>query len=94
MLDHDDYMLSFVLLTEAKVADATVAQGMALNSGSILALDRNYQDYALFGKWTGQSAFFVTRLKSNVVVEMMANRPEPKAHKTSWPIKLSSSPTA
>ncbi|CAO0820374.1 hypothetical protein DFAR_1540025 [Desulfarculales bacterium] len=42
MLDHDDYMPSFVLLTEAKVADVTVAQGLALNPGSILVLDRGY----------------------------------------------------
>ncbi|CAO0820426.1 transposase [Desulfarculales bacterium] len=42
MLDHDDYMPSFVLLTEAKAADVTVAQWMALNSGSILVLDRSY----------------------------------------------------
>ncbi|CAO0824653.1 hypothetical protein DFAR_70004 [Desulfarculales bacterium] len=54
ILDHDDYMPSFVLLIEAKVADATVAQRLALNFGSILVLDRGYQDYALFGKWTGQ----------------------------------------
>ncbi|CAO0824450.1 hypothetical protein DFAR_640002 [Desulfarculales bacterium] len=41
MLDHDDYMPSFVLLTKAKVADAAVAQGLALNPGSILVLDRD-----------------------------------------------------
>ncbi|CAO0822982.1 hypothetical protein DFAR_3400001 [Desulfarculales bacterium] len=40
MLDRDDSMPSFVLLTEAKVADVTVAQGMTLNLGSILVLDR------------------------------------------------------
>ncbi|CAO0824545.1 hypothetical protein DFAR_710008 [Desulfarculales bacterium] len=43
MLDHDDYMPSFVLLTEVKVADVTVAQGLALNPGSILILGRRYQ---------------------------------------------------
>ncbi|CAO0821082.1 transposase [Desulfarculales bacterium] len=79
MLDHDDYMPSFVLLTEAKVADVTVAQGLALNPGSILILDRGYQDYALFSKWTGQGVFFSTRLKSNAVFEVMANRPRPRA---------------
>ncbi|CAO0822912.1 transposase [Desulfarculales bacterium] len=79
MRDHDDYMLSFVLFTEAKVADVTVAQGLALTPGSILVLDRGYQDYALFGKWTGQGISFVTRLKSNAVLEVMANRSEPKA---------------
>ncbi|CAO0823228.1 hypothetical protein DFAR_3560005 [Desulfarculales bacterium] len=50
MLEHDDYMPSFVLFTEAKVADVTVAQGLALNPSSILVLNRGYQDYALFGK--------------------------------------------
>ncbi|CAO0824219.1 hypothetical protein DFAR_510007 [Desulfarculales bacterium] len=43
MLDYDDYMPSFVLLTEAKVADVTVAQGLALNPDFILVLDRGYQ---------------------------------------------------
>ncbi|CAO0823516.1 transposase [Desulfarculales bacterium] len=79
MLDHNGDMPSFVLLTEAKVADVTVAQGIALNPGSILVLDRGYQDYALFGKRTGHGISFVTRLKFNAVFEMMANRQGPKA---------------
>ncbi|CAO0822246.1 hypothetical protein DFAR_2910020 [Desulfarculales bacterium] len=78
MLDYDDYMPSFVLLTEAKVAAVTVAQGLTLNPGSILVLDRSYQNYTLFGKGTGRGVFFVTLLKSNGVFEVMANRPELK----------------
>ncbi|CAO0823340.1 hypothetical protein DFAR_3660006 [Desulfarculales bacterium] len=67
------------MLTEAKVADVTVPQGLALNPGSILILNRGYQqDYALFGKGTGQGIFFVTRLKSNAVFEVMATQPGPK----------------
>ncbi|CAO0824225.1 hypothetical protein DFAR_520002 [Desulfarculales bacterium] len=42
-------------------------------------MNRGYQDYSLFGKWTGQSVFFVTRLKSNAAFEMTANRSGPKA---------------
>ncbi|CAO0821826.1 hypothetical protein DFAR_2690015 [Desulfarculales bacterium] len=42
-------------------------------------MDRSYQDYALFGKWTGQSVFFVTCLKPNAIFEVLANRPGPKA---------------
>ncbi|CAO0821812.1 transposase [Desulfarculales bacterium] len=61
------------------MADVTVAQGLALNPGSILVLDRGDQDYALFGKWTGQGVFFVTRLKTNAVSEVLAKRPGPKA---------------
>ncbi|CAO0820283.1 hypothetical protein DFAR_1470028 [Desulfarculales bacterium] len=46
-------MPSFVLLTEAKVADITVPQGRALNPNSILVVGRGYPGYALLGKWTG-----------------------------------------
>ncbi|CAO0819622.1 hypothetical protein DFAR_1040009 [Desulfarculales bacterium] len=74
------------------MADVTVAQRLALNPGSILVLDRGYQDYDLFGKWTGQGVFFVTHLKSNAVVEVMTNRPGPKAHKMYWSTKPYSSP--
>ncbi|CAO0821648.1 hypothetical protein DFAR_2510008 [Desulfarculales bacterium] len=76
------------------MADVTVPQGMALDPGFILVLDRGYQDYALFGKWTGQDVFFVTRLKSNAVFEVMANIGQGLRLKTSWPIKPSSSPAA
>ncbi|CAO0822799.1 hypothetical protein DFAR_320001 [Desulfarculales bacterium] len=55
-----------------------MSQGLALNPGSILILDRGYQYYVLFGKWTSQGVFFVTRLKSNAVFEVLANRPGPK----------------
>ncbi|CAO0824260.1 hypothetical protein DFAR_550006 [Desulfarculales bacterium] len=79
ILDYDDYMPNFVLLIEAKVADATVAQGLALNLGFTLVLDRGYQDYALFGKGTGRGVSLVTRLKYNAVFEVLANRPRPKA---------------
>ncbi|CAO0822208.1 hypothetical protein DFAR_2870045 [Desulfarculales bacterium] len=62
---------------------------------SILILDRGYQDYALFGEGTGQGVFFVTRLKSNAVVQVMANRPVPKLKpKAFWLIKPYSSPAA
>ncbi|CAO0823727.1 hypothetical protein DFAR_3850035 [Desulfarculales bacterium] len=42
-------------------------------------MNRGYQDYALFGKWTGHGVFFVIRLKPNAVFEVMANQPGPKA---------------
>ncbi|CAO0819908.1 hypothetical protein DFAR_110002 [Desulfarculales bacterium] len=43
MLNYDDYMPSFILLTKAKVTDVTVTQGIALNPGSILVFDRGYR---------------------------------------------------
>ena len=44
LLDHDDYMPSYVLITEAKKHDRTVAGRFPLKPGSIVAFDRAYTD--------------------------------------------------
>jgi hypothetical protein len=71
LLDHDDYLPCYVLITEAKKSDVRIAQALDLNPGSIVAIDRGYNDYALFGKWTKGKVFFVTRLKENAVYEVV-----------------------
>jgi hypothetical protein len=63
LLDHDDYLPAYVLLTEARRHDRKGAAFLSLNRGSIVVMDRGYNDYALFGSWTAQGVFFVTRLK-------------------------------
>jgi hypothetical protein len=65
LLDHDDYLPSYVPIAEANKSDVRIAQSPDLNAGSIVAIDRGYCDYALFGKWDGPGVFFVTRLKDN-----------------------------
>lgn len=67
LLDHDDYLPAYVLLTEAKRSDVKLADSFHLNPGSIVTMDRGYTDYALFGRWTLAGVFFVTRLKDNAV---------------------------
>ena len=42
-----------------------------LNPGSIVAIDRGYIDYALFGRWSMAGVFFVTRLKDNAAFEVV-----------------------
>lgn len=71
LLDHDDYLPSYVLITEAKTSDVRVAQTLDLNAGSIVAIDRGYNDYAMFGKWTDQDVCFVTRLKESAAYEVV-----------------------
>jgi hypothetical protein len=63
LLDHDDYMPSYVLITEARRSDVKMADAFPLNPGSIVAMDRGYNDYALFGTWTERKIYFVTRLR-------------------------------
>jgi hypothetical protein len=52
VLDHDDYMPAYVVLTEALRSDVSVAQDLVFNPETIVVVDRGYTDYALFGRWT------------------------------------------
>jgi hypothetical protein len=71
LLDHDDYMPSYVLLTEARRSDVKMAESFPINPGSIVAMDRGYNDYRLFGQWTERQIHFVTRLKDNAAYEVL-----------------------
>jgi hypothetical protein len=75
LLDHDDYLPRYVLITEARRSDVKMADAFPLNPGSIV--DRGYNDYALFGKWTDEKIYFVTRLKDNAAYEVLEEGPVP-----------------
>lgn len=77
LLDHDDYMPSYVLLTAARRHDRVAARLLRLNPGSIVAMDRGYNDYQLFGDWTAAGVFFVTRLKDHARYAVLETRPVP-----------------
>jgi len=78
LLDHDDYLPRYVLITEARRNDVKMADAFPLNPGSIVVMDRGYNDYALFGKWTAQEVYFVTRLKDNAAYEVVEECAVPK----------------
>jgi hypothetical protein len=65
LLDHDDYLPAFAVITEAKQHDVKIARKIKLNQGSIIVKDRAYNDYKLFSRWTDEGIFFVTRMKAN-----------------------------
>ena len=48
LLDHDDYLPSYVLISEAKMHDSKVLGSLKLQPGSIVAMDRAYNDYKQF----------------------------------------------
>jgi len=78
LLDHDDYLPAYVLLTEAKRSDVKLADSFSLNPGSIVTIDRGYTDYGLFTRWTVAGVYFVTRLKENAVFTVEAEFPVPE----------------
>jgi Domain of unknown function (DUF4372)/Transposase DDE domain len=78
LLDHDDYLPRYVLITEARRSDVKMADAFTLNPGSIVAMDRGYNDYGLFFKWTTEEIYFVTRLKENAAYEVVEECDVPK----------------
>jgi hypothetical protein len=71
LLDHDGYLPSFGIITEGKVSDVKTAWQFKLEPGTIVVDDRGYNDYELFGRWTLDYIYFVTRMKANAVYEVI-----------------------
>lgn len=65
LLDHDGYLPTYACLSDGKKHDVTLARNVPLAPGSVVVIDRGYNDYKLFGFWTARGIFFVTRLKHN-----------------------------
>ena len=78
LLDHDGYLPSFALITEGNVSDVKVARQFHFDPGAIVVDDRGYNDYALFGRWTTQGVYFVTRMKDNALYEVVGEKEVPQ----------------
>lgn len=78
LLDHDGYLPSYAYISNGKRSDVKVARRVPLTKGSIVAMDRGYNDYQLFADWTRQGIFFVTRLKDNARYYVEADRDVPR----------------
>jgi len=78
LLDHDGYLPTYAYISNGKKHDVTVARRVPLSPGSIVTMDRGYNDYALFGTWCHQGIYFVTRLKRNAVYRVVENLPVPQ----------------
>lgn len=75
LLDHDGHLPCYARITEGRVADVTVAQQLKLPKGSLVVMDRGYNDYRLFKRWTEEGVGFVTRLKKNAAWASRKQRP-------------------
>jgi hypothetical protein len=65
LLDHDGYLPTYAYISNGKKHDVTIARHLMLSPGSIVAMDRAYNDYKMFATWTENGVYFVTRLKKN-----------------------------
>jgi hypothetical protein len=78
LLDHDGYLPTYALISNGNRHDVTYARKTPLASGSIVAMDRGYNDYKLFASWTENGIYFVTRLKDNADYIVIAEHTVPK----------------
>jgi hypothetical protein len=78
LLDHDGYLPEFAIISDGKATDVKVAWQFHFDPGTIVVDDRGYTDYALWGQWSAQKVYFVTRLKDNAKFEVVGNREVPQ----------------
>jgi hypothetical protein len=78
MLDHDGYLPCFLVVTEGKTYETTVARQLKLQPGTILVFDRGYNAYAWFHSLCEQGVFFVTRMKSHTTYRVVEERRPPQ----------------
>ena len=71
LLDHDDYMPRFAAISKAKLNDSRIMKTLHFNAGSIVAFDAASTNYMLFAQWTERGIYFVTRMKSDAVYEVI-----------------------
>jgi len=74
-LNHAGYLPEFVTVTEGKKHDVTVGRTLKFPKGSIVAVDKGYNDYAWYKQLTDKGIFFVTRLKTNATYRIVSRRP-------------------
>ena len=78
LLDHDGYLPVFAHVTEGIVHEVNIARRLRFPVGSIVVIDRGYADYELFGRWTDDGVYFVTRLKGNADYKVVQDNAVPE----------------
>ncbi len=74
-LNHAGYLPEFVTVTEGKKPDVTVGRTLEFPKGSMVAIDRGYNDYGWYKQLTEKGISFVTRLKTNATYRPVSRRP-------------------
>ena len=73
-LNHDGYLPEFVTITDGKTSDVEMGRALQFPPGSIVAIDRGYNDYSWYNQLTKNKISFVTRLKINAKFRVISRR--------------------
>lgn len=77
VLDNRSTMPRYAVITEGKTADVKVARGLKFEPGTILVMDRGYEDHSWWRKLTIEGVFFVSRFKDSTNYIIVEERLQP-----------------
>jgi hypothetical protein len=77
-LDHQSTLPCWAYISEAAVHEVTIARQLTFAPGTIVAMDRGYNDYRIYADWTKADVYFVTMMKDNAVFTVVEDREVPE----------------
>lgn len=77
VLNHDGYLPQYAVLTDGKMADVRGAQQMEFAAGTVVVMDRAYEDHAWWRRLTLKEVYFVSRLKDSTGYGIVGERAVP-----------------
>lgn len=78
LLDGHDLLPDDAWITDGKAHDLEFAREQKFDKGTIILIDRGYNDYTLYRNWHNSGCFFVTRMKKNAKYEIISKRSVPE----------------
>lgn len=79
LLDLHGSIPTFIRITNGKVHDVNILDELILEAGAFYVMDRGYIDFERLYRFVLESAFFVVRTKSNVLLQRRYSRPVDKS---------------
>ena len=77
VLNHQGYLPQYAVISDGKTADVKVAQQMEFAPGTMLVMDRGYEDHGWWRRLSLAGVYFVTRLKDSTGYAILAEREVP-----------------
>jgi hypothetical protein len=78
LLDNEGYLPCFACITDGKKHDVTVGRTLRFQPETIVVFDKGYVDYDWWQQITADGAYFVTRFKQDLKMEVIAEREVPQ----------------
>lgn len=77
VLDNRTLLPQYAVITEGKKGDVKVAKKLRFEPGTVLVMDRAYEDHKWWRSLTAEGVYFVSRLKDSTAYEIVQERALP-----------------